>query len=324
MTMVTAPVIARQADPGPATDASWPDILVATDGTAAADGAVCVGARLAERQHLDVELLTVLREKTGLAAAVDAESRVRAQLRMFDVADDSRRIALHSGPAARTIARIAQERRVGMIVMGTTRHGVRGLLPGAGTMSRLLPLGDTPIFAVPSFGRYIPRRLMIAVDFSMPSIRAARTAVEMIGGFTRIDIVHVEGDHVGEPLEWNPGEESYDGGVRGAMNRLIADLRLPRHQEIETWTLKGDVSSELLRFAERSSCDLITAGGRDHGLLERIRDRSVTRDLLYRAQCSLLIAPRRPPSVWKPEVKGPTTTRPVPGADVPVVPDQVS
>ena len=298
MTTATAPIVARQSIPQLPADARWPDLLVATDGTSAADGAVCVGAQLAERQRLDFEMLTVLRQKSGISDAEQAESRVRAQLRMFGASDDGCHVEVHSGPAARTIARVAREHRVGMVVMGTTRHGVRGLLPGAGTMSRLLPLGETPIFAVPSYHRYIPSRLMIAVDFSMPSIRAARTAIEMIGSFSRVDIVHVESDDT-TPFEWNPWEDGYDGGVRGAFDRLIADLQLSRKQDVETWTLKGDVSSELLRFAERSGCDLITGGGTDHGLLDRVRERSVTRDLLHRAPCALLIAPRRPPGIWK-------------------------
>ena len=293
MTAMTAPIIERLSVPTPVLDSSWPDLLVATDGTEAADGAVCVAARLAERQHLDAELLTVLREDSGLEDAMDAESRVRHQLRTFGAANAEYRIAIHSGAPAHTIARVANAHRVGMIVMGTTRTGVQGLLPGAGTMKRLLPLGDTPILAVPRYGRYVPSRVVIAVDFTMPSIRAALTAVQMIGRFTRVDVVHVEPE-TPAPVDWNSWEETYDGGVRGAFDRLLSDLSLTTGDSVETWTLKGDPSSELLRFAERSACDLITAGGRDHGLMERIRERSVTRDLLYRAPCSLLIAPSRP------------------------------
>jgi len=307
MSSPTLPAVERSTHLVRPTNATSPQLLVATDGSSSADGAVCLGALLARRQDLDMEVLTVLSGSNAtLEAASDAEQRIRRQLETVGATQDDHRIEVRSGPAARTIAGVAREHGAGLIVMGVRRRGLRAWLPGARTLTQLLPIGDTPILSVPPSTRALPSRLLIAMDFSMPSIHAARAAVEIIGGFSRIDIVHVE------PFDSAPGferirwQESSDIGVGGAFDRLLRGLPLVPTQLVETWTLAGDPSSELLRFAERSGCDLIAAGGRDQGILERVRQRSVTRDLLRSVNCPLLIAPRRLAPVWrspKPDTK---------------------
>lgn len=313
MTAATLPTIDRSAHWTRPTELTSPQLLVASDGSEAADGAIAVGGLLARRQHLEMEVLTVLNEaRANLLLADEAEKRIRRQLDALGSGDQCR-IEVRSGAPAQVIAGVAREHRTELIVMGATRRGLRALLPGKPTLSRLLPIGDTPILSVPASARRLPSRLVIATDFSMPSIRAARAAVEMVGGFSRIDIVHVQAPDTGPVFEWNHYEESYDGGVRGAFDRLLHDLGLAPSPGVETWTLAGDASSEILRFAERSGCDLIAVGGRDHGVLERIRDRSVTRDLMQKAECSLLVAPRRPAVVWRAPQRLPDL---VPGTDV--------
>ncbi len=281
------------------TKTSPPDILVATDGSAATDGAVFVATRLAEREGLDMELLIVLRDRPSLPAAEDAELRVRLQLRALSAAGEDCRIEVRSGPAARTIAKVARGHGARLIVMGASSHGVPDWIPGARTMTRLLPLTETPLLAIPASLRAIPSRVLVAMDFRMASITAARAAIEVAGNGAHIDLVHVEPTTASPGDAWNHGEECYEGGARGGFERLLADLQLPRRQEVETWTLSGDASSELLRFAKRSGCDLIAAGGRGHGMLERGRDRSVTRALVQSIGRSLLIAPQRSTSVWR-------------------------
>ena len=313
MTATTLPTTDRSAHRPRATESTSPQLLVASDGSEAADGAIAVGGLIARRQHLEMEVLTVLSEtRASLLHADEVERKIRRQLHRLG-SDDECRIEVRAGAPAQVIAGVAREHRIELIVMGATRRGLRALLPGKPTLSRLLPIGDTPILSVPASARRLPSRLVIATDFSMPSIGAARAAVEIVGRFSRIDIVHVQAPETGPVFEWNHYEESYDGGVRGAFDRLLHDLGLAPSPFVETWTLAGDASSEILRFAERSGGDLIAVGGRDHGVLGRIRDRSVTHDLMQKAECSLLVAPRRPAVVWRARKRLPDL---VPGSDV--------
>lgn len=299
MTAATLPTIDRAVHSTRATESMSPQLLVASDGTSAADGAITVGGLLARRQHLEMEVLTVLREsRASLLVATEAEQKIRRQLDSLG-AHDRCAVEVRSGAPARVIADVAREHRTALVVMGATRRGLRALLPGKPTLSHLLPIGDIPILSVPASMRRLPSRLLIATDFSMPSIRAARAAIEIIGGYSRIDIVNVRSPDSGPAFEWNRYEESFDGGVRGEFDRLLHDLGLAPSPFVETWTLAGDPSSEILRFAERSGCDLIAMGARAHGVLERMRDRSVTRDLMQKAECALLVAPRKPAIPWR-------------------------
>lgn len=288
----TMPLVDREAVIAQPTAASWPDILVATDGSEAADGAVCVGALLAEQRQLDVELLTVLdASHATLAHASAADTRVRQQLRQFGARRERFRIEVRSGPTAKTIALVAREHRSSTIIVGDRRRGVIPP-PSAGTASRLMPLGDAPMLIVPSWVRALPSRVVMAVDFSMPSIRAARAAIELFGGFARLDLVHVGQTASAPLLEWNHWEDGYDGGLRGAFARLLDDLELLPAHSVDTWVLEGDPASEILRFAERAGCDLVTAGGCDRGFFQRLRDHSVSQRLAGHADWMTLIAPR--------------------------------
>jgi nucleotide-binding universal stress UspA family protein len=297
MSTLTMPGIDHSARVAAQTDATSPQLLVATDGSDAANGAVCVGALLATQRRLEMEVLTVLASRASLSDAGNADRLIKEQLRNIGARDDRFPIEVRSGPTAQTIARVARDHHARMIIVGDRR---RGLLPPAvaGTATRLLPLTDAPMLMVPSWVRTLPARVVMAVDFSMPSIMAARAAIELIGGFTRIDIVHVTPAGSGPTFDWNPWEESYDGGVRGAFDRLLHDLRLVPSQSVATWMLEGDPVSEILRFTERTRCDLVTAGGCNRGFLERMRDRSVTRRLARSTDWMMLVAPRPQAQAW--------------------------
>lgn len=303
MSTLTLPALDQATHVAARTDARSPQLLVASDGSDAADGAVCVGALLAEKRGLEMEVLTVLAPShASLTEASNADRRVRDQLRNLGAMDNQFPIEVRSGPTATIIARVAREHQARMIIVGDRR---RRLLPPAvvGTVARLLPLSDAPTLSVPSWVRALPSRVVMAVDFSMASIRAARAAVEVIGGFTRIDIVHVTPADSGPTFDWNQWEESYDGGVRGAFDHLLQDLQLLPSPSVETWMLTGDPASEILRFTERAGCELVTAGGCNRGFLERMRDHSVSRKLARSTDWMMLVAPHPHTEAWsRPEL----------------------
>ncbi len=94
------------------------------------------------------------------------------------------------------------------------------------------------------------------------------------------------------PFSGRASEESFLAGVReqarAALDKALASL--PEGIEAADELLEGDVVDELAALDERE-CDLLVCGSRGYGPMRRVLLGGVSRRLIRRAACPLVIVP---------------------------------
>ena len=287
-------------------------ILVATDGTGGSLGALRVAAALAEREGRPPLVVSVVEpivlegsvlyavpgEALALAVEPEAEVRglVRAQLATLGPAAAGWETEVAVGRAGPTIARLAEERGAGVIVMGLGRHSRRERFLGGETALDVVRVARVPVLAVPPEAEGLPRRGVVAADFSEYSRDAARTLAEVAAEGAELRLAHVVWSLRGEDEadEWHA---TYLAGVRARLEEMAGELRALRPSaRVELEVLEGSPVREVLGLAERAGADIVAAGSHGYGFFTRLVMGSVSAHLLRGAERAVLIAPPRAPS----------------------------
>jgi nucleotide-binding universal stress UspA family protein len=284
-------------------------VMLATDGGPDATGAVAIAGAMAEGNNR-VRVLTVVPHLS--TAIVDAELALPLDSRP-DVATHSaertRRAVgdqlpptlrsteptIVEGRVVSTIVRIAREWDARLILIGLHRHPLLGRLTGEETTLRVARSSPVPVLAATASTRGIPQRILVAVDFSTASLRAARTALTLAREGAHITLVHVRPVlprsrvATGEP-------QHYAAGIAGGMAQLQGSLDVPRGCVVDSVTLNGEPATELRRIASAEGADLIAVGTHRHSFVGRMVVGSVTTDLLRHAERTILVIPPEAPA----------------------------
>ncbi len=277
-------------------------ILVATDGSTASNAAVGAAYLLAGQLNADVELIAAskplprygpLTPAPDLEAAVDDRllAEVRKQLRRSKARETDWNIQLLSGAPAEVIARYAEEHDARIILLGRGPRDLRHRVLGGTLAMRLAQITDTPILSVASPFHALPRRVLVALDFSPRSIEAARDALALTSDIATIHLAHVvqRFDTVlGLAEDW---ESTYAGGIEEAFAEAQREMQPSPATTVETLTLHGDPARELLTAAAQLDADLIVCGTHGGGFVQRMLLGSVATQLLRAATCSVLLVP---------------------------------
>ncbi len=281
-------------------------IVVATDGTGSADAALRVAAQMAAHGAMDVHAIAVL-EPLPLVAAdyglllppADAEEarrdalskRVRDQVRA--VAGDSAlwKVQILDGDPPSVIARVARELKARMIIVGIGHHEILDRLFGGETALHTLRMSRVPVWAVSLQTAALPRKAVIATDFSAASVRAARAAIDTFDTLSMIYLVHVAPRLELQPEAFAAWMSAYGEGVEPAFARVKAELQLPPNVTVETLTLQGKPSREMLEFARSSHADVIVTGSRGAGFIDRLLVGSTATGLIRGSSCSVFGVP---------------------------------
>ena len=283
-------------------------LLAATDGTE--ESAVALRAARLLGGHLrgDVNVVTVavfepppmLSSEIQLPAwAVDFAAaqreevlrRARAQVAAEGEAARGGKLELREGAAAREITAVAREVKAQLVLVGLGKHGLSDRLFGDETVLQLLPLAHVPILALPPTFDELPRRAVIATDFSAASVRAARVALRLLQPDATVYLVHVIPRYALLTGVWEALQSSYADELSDAFATLQVALDVPASMRVETVTLMGTPARELLAFATATQSDLIAAGSHGHGFFSRLIVGSVASRLIRNASCAVLVVP---------------------------------
>lgn len=281
-------------------------LLVASDGTASSRTAIEAAAQLAAHTEAQVVVIHVVEPMPLLAAdygllvppAEAEEARRNAQFervkkQVNEIAGGPRgwAVELHEGDPARTIAKVASDIGARMIVAGLGHHDLIDRLFGGETALHALRLAKVPVFAVSPAYRHLPKRVIIATDFSVASVKAARLALELFESITMVYLVHVAPRLESQPEAFAAWMSLYGENVGPAFERVKAELGLPPGITVETITLQGKPSREILDFARSANVDTIITGSRGAGMIDRILVGSTATGVIRGAQCNVLAVP---------------------------------
>ena len=298
------PDVAEQSGPATLTTES---LLIAMDGTWNSIPALRAGSMLSRHRGLAPRVITIL-EPSATAAfphapAVlvnawppDAECaervrRVREQVAGCAADGGNWPILVEVGNPSEAIAWAALRDNVGLVAMGLRAHPRLDRLIGRETVLQVVRQVNVPVIAVTPDLETLPRRVLVAMDFSRSSIRAARTALQLVGPGATVTLAYVR-----PPA--NFGSEVAEGagvimqqGIAASFARLRRILEAPPGVELRPMVLDGRPGDALLAAATEMGADLIAAGRHRRDFLDRLRIGSVATQLIRAAQCSVLVTP---------------------------------
>ena len=279
-------------------------ILVATAGAENSDGALRAGYLLAGRTNADVELISAVDARDAAAAAgplarlaplvgrasqPERDAAIAAQLARAGLASPGWPVEIVGGDPARVIAGRSRAAGARVVVLGRSRRAALGW-HDADLALRLLRLGDVPVLAVtPDLAR-LPRRVVLATDFTPYSDYAGRVALSLAAPDALVHVVHVMPDPPlgADEARWR---QQYRTSAQPELARMRDELSAGNGRTVETVVLGGDPAPTIAEYASAIAADLVACAAHGRGFLDRLFLGSVAAGLLHRVPCSVLCVP---------------------------------
>ncbi len=285
-------------------------LLLATDGTASADGAVALVAELRRIGTCLVDVLAIFEPSPmpvpsadpSLAAmtAMAGDTTLRdeffasvdRQVNRCFVGQPLMVVTRSEGSPVRGIVESAVSMEADLILTGLRVHSLMDRLVGDETALRVTRATDRPVFAVAPALTSRPRRAVTGIDFSRASMRAAAAAAGMLadgGSLTllharpRLDLVASADDGIDMP---------YSRGVTAALEGL-RDAIAANHTNItvDIERRDGEAAETILNYAIASQADFVAVGRHRRNAIAHAVLGSVATTLLRKATLSVLVLP---------------------------------
>ena len=289
-------------------------ILVASDGDRSSLPALEAAYELSKRTNAAVRVIAVFEaspvfayEFGAIAALPELMTGARDDLliRVKELVTEvagSRvewTIDMREGDAASEIVRAATEANARLLVLGVRHRGLIDRLFARETSLRTLRVSRTPLLVVPEGYGTTPLHLLVATDFSPASVLAARTALELFPMVRRVSLVHVSEAAAQVPPQFAPWVPVLREDIEPGFERVNSELALRPGVSVESVSLAGKPSNEILHYARSNEVDLIVTGTRGAGVIDRLIMGSTSRGLLRGVPCAVLVV-RAPDSLDDP------------------------
>lgn len=280
-------------------------ILVATDGTAAGKAAFRAAALVAVKVSESVDVIVVVEPLPVLLPDRPLSSeplvappemlnamrdRVLSQFQSLVAPGLKWHVEVEYGRPSDEIANKARNRGAQMIVIGLVHHGVVDRILDGDTALEVVRKSPAPVLLASEEWKALPKRAVLAADFSPESVQAARAGLRLLSEDAKVVIAHVR-PRVTVYDEMGMWEEEYEEVAAKELQKFAAALNPPKGTRVESAVLSGNPAAALLDLAEKEHADLIVAGTRGAGLMQRLLLGSVATRLMRHSTRSLLIVP---------------------------------
>ncbi len=300
-----SPVLETEEESGVAANAAIEPtsiIILASDGTSQSEQAVELARFVSARTKSDIKVLTVVDQlpipwgALDSVIAVDYEhglkaealNTVRQQIASFG--DDKWTVRVESGDPAETIAARAKGCDAMLVIVGLGGHGATSRVFGSETALRLVRLSETPVLAVEPRLTRLPKRILVAMDFSEASIEAARLALELADESSTMVLVHVVPWQL-TPFVPDAWVRTQEASVGAQLSRVVGWLNRRSGFRIGQRILYGRPGVTLLKYAEELNADLIATGTHGRTAVKRLLGGQTVDKLIRGARCSVLVFP---------------------------------
>jgi nucleotide-binding universal stress UspA family protein len=282
-------------------------VVAATDGTAAGDAAVRAASLLASRLSAKVDVVLVVEPLPLLMPAPSKilEPLVASPEFIDDMRDETVervskiappgvdwKVDVSYGQPASEIVGYAGKEGAQMIVIGHVHHGMIDKILDGETALQVVRQSSVPILLAASSMKALPKRAVLAVDFSPESMEAAREALRLLDDKAVVMLAHVA-----PPAATFDGSglcvDEYEALMLRELGEFADSLAVPEGLLVEKVILHGRPAHALLKLAERAGADLVAVGTRGAGLIQRLFVGTNTSRIVHHSPCSVLIAPRR-------------------------------
>lgn len=197
---------------------------------------------------------------------------------------------LEEGAPHRVLARMAEELKPELIVVGAVEERDRLLRPLGSTADRVVRQADCPVLVVRPGSPFPPAKVLAPVDLSDQAGAVLRCGLDLLEQAGALDTV-TETLFVLSPEEasvhFSPDQIAYL--ARQELKRF-GEAQAPG-AALERKVRSGMPWEQILSEAKEAKADLIVIGTQGRNALERLLLGSVTSDVLREARCSLLVVP---------------------------------
>lgn len=276
-------------------------VLVPVDGSPETERTVEYAAGIARARAADLHAIQVVSRDGGLWAAPQHDIRLRARLRALRPSAESKgvpfRIVTLRGVPESAIAAYAQLKGASLIVVGRN-YGTSRLWRNPAVASRLSRFSPVPVVVVPQRmkrAEFSLKRIVAAMDFTVASVIALRTAVDLA---TRHG-AHLTIFHAIDA----PRHTVFSGGEAWRlMKRLQAEAevigeRLKRKAlalgsgDVDAVVVTGDAHRGIVEASTATAADLIVMGVAPRTWVDEAAFGSTLRPVLRGAKIPVLVLP---------------------------------
>jgi nucleotide-binding universal stress UspA family protein len=280
-------------------------IVVGTDGSESSDPALMMALQMTQRTGAAVHVVAIhvpmpmpVAEYGVLPALLEAEDGSREALRR-EVQSQVDRIAgtrhpgwsitVRDGDPATELAQIATEFDARVLIIGVKHRQLIDRMFGRETALRLLRLCRVPLLIVPAGFAHLPRRALIAIDFSAASFELGRTALRLLDTIADVTLLHVSPSPASSPYMYGTWREWFDEDTTRGFEWARSGLAFAPDVRVETATAVGNAPREIVTMARDKGVDLVVTGTRGAGLLDRLLVGSTARGVVHGAECAVLV-----------------------------------
>jgi nucleotide-binding universal stress UspA family protein len=209
------------------------------------------------------------------------------------------------GDPASCLARLADEVRATLIVVGSRGRGFSGSLLLGSVSQTVASTPSRPVLVVPPEAggethrhgarRDRPPSVVCGVDGSDPAANAVRVAARLASALdVRLVLAHVEpGGEVAPPAAID-FDARLRAGTRSRLRILQHAMDAVGETEVEGRLMRGEPAASLRDLAASEFAEMIAVGTRGHGSLKALVLGSVSRALAATSPCPVLIVNDRP------------------------------
>jgi nucleotide-binding universal stress UspA family protein len=210
---------------------------------------------------------------------------------------------VRTGAAVVIIPATARALEADLIVTGLGAHDFLDRAFGSETALRLAQTVTTPIVAIPATATGAPHRVIVAMDFSATSRRAAEVVSQWLRSGDELRLVHVvEGGSEPEPEVGPAVRAEMAAAIAETLTKVANDLRVPSGVTVKTVILHGNPARTLLVYAKEIHADLIALGSHGYGPLRRLVLGSVAAKVMRLGSIGVLVVPPMARGAHKPSV----------------------
>jgi nucleotide-binding universal stress UspA family protein len=270
-------------------------ILICSEGSEQADRAIRFGAQVAAACHAEVTLLGIMESPGGEGALLDSLRRGQALLESKQIHAE---LITKTGEPIEEIVKRTREARYDLVVIGAVRKETQGLFWMSSKSYKIIKALEPPVLSVVGDCAAIRQVLVCSGGRRYSDAAVALTGEIAHGLGASVTLLHVVPQ---PPALYAPLQRMEENTARLLKSSSELGVNLRRENEMleklgvraEVRIRRGSVLEQIMGEIRAGSYDLVVTGSAPSGSLRTYVLGDISREIVNRAECAVLVARSR-------------------------------